>query len=103
MNYFSCFAVNCNLACGHPYIVAVALAGVVFANYSWQYHDSTHAVHWLTAGDALAPAPLAVALASGHGAEGEAAVAAAGQGLTIVHLSAQRRHFLWTTDVHFSA
>ena len=26
-----------------------------------------------------------------------------GQGLTVVRFSAQRKHYLWTTDVHFSA
>ena len=29
-------------------------------------------------------------------------VEAEGQGLTLVHFSAQRKHFLWTIDVHFS-
>jgi hypothetical protein len=32
-----------------------------------------------------------------------AAFAASAQGLTLVLLSAQRKQFLWTTDVHFPA
>jgi hypothetical protein len=81
----------------------------------WRSAGAPLALRWRSAGAPLAlrlvalDAALTSSTSLPHEAtpkalQHERALKQAGhQGLTLVHFSAQRKHFVWTTDVQFSA